>query len=312
MPVYNGGRYLDEAIWSIRNQTFDDFELLILDDASSDGSLMIAQAHAGEDPRIRVICLDHCGVTRALNNGLYLARGHWIARMDADDVSLPERFERQLGYLARHPEVAVLATYAWIIGETGRRVGLSTLGPVTIDEFERMRSEVSLIFCHPTVIFRRDVVTQAGGYSEDYPWAQDYELWNRLAEEHLLLTLPEPLLEYRIHASASGTRHMRDQAELARRVVVNTRRRRSGQPLISRDEFHAVEAAQPILMKISRERSVRSQRAYRIGGGFLAAGNPVGLFWLGCSFLLSPGLPLRRFWRQVAAPVFRIHRHRAT
>src|SRR5437899_3347438 len=136
MPVYNGARFLRQAVTSVLDQSVGDFELLAVDDGSQDRSAEILTELAGIDSRIRFLPGPHKGLVATLNRGLAEARARWVARMDADDICSPDRLEVQLAFAARNPGVTVLGTYAWYIGETGRTLGLYKVGPTTKEEFE--------------------------------------------------------------------------------------------------------------------------------------------------------------------------------
>jgi len=303
MPVHNGATYLSKAVQSILNQTFPDFELLILDDGSTDDSAVIAHRHADTDPRVRVIQLDRVGLTRALNLGLESARAPWIARMDADDIAHPTRFQRQMEFLVQRPDVAVLGTHAWMIGRSGKIVGKSTQGPTSRDAFLQQREDVRINFVHPTVMYSRRVVMEAGGYSDDYPAAEDFELWNRLAEEHYMLSLPEPLLYYRVHDAATGTRALRVQAESWSCIRENMKRQRLGLAPISVEEHRMLRKNTGLGNRLRRDLKLRSRYCYRKGGAKIAAGNATGVGWLMLSAMLYLPVPLARIQNQVLRPM---------
>lgn len=194
MPVYNAEKYLREAMDSILNQTYTDFEFIILDDGSKDTSPDIVRSYS--DPRIRFYQNEHnMGVAATLNRGLDLATGEYIARMDSDDISLPERFEKQVTYLDAHPEIAVLATDV-------QTFGAKNFYSPTSKKNEELR--VDLIFncclCHPTVMMRGSLVQQEQFfYDPAFNKMEDYELWVRISEQHQLACLDQILFKYRVH-----------------------------------------------------------------------------------------------------------------
>jgi glycosyltransferase involved in cell wall biosynthesis len=303
MPVFNSAAFLDEAIQSILNQTFTRFELIIVENGSADQSLVIAQRYAGLDARVRVQHLDEPGTALALNAGLATARAPWIARMDADDVALPHRLERQLAFLARHTEVAALGTYGWIIGRTGRVVGCSRLGPTSLEAAARLRAGHQLPYLlASSVLFSRASACAVGGHRQDYCPAEDIDFWSRLADNHLLLTLPEPLICYRIHTQAASTRHLKEQLQLVRRAKANMIRRRQGLAELDKQAFQNFERSQPFWRRADYQYAVVSQYCYRYGGALLAAGEPRGLIWLGLAALLSPASMARRLKDQQVLP----------
>ncbi|RLC61459.1 MAG: hypothetical protein DRI01_08460 [Chloroflexi bacterium] len=193
MSVYNGEKYLREAIESILNQTFTDFEFLIVNDGSTDGSLEIIQGYP--DERIRVINNEqNIGLTRSLNKAISQAKGEYIARQDADDISLPERFEQQLRYFDQYPEVALLGTSVYKIDEQGRVVGRIIVPAEPGGNLLRANQ-----FSHGSTIFKREVVDRLGGYNELFRYCQDYEFWGRIAKHYPVRNLPQPLYKLRFH-----------------------------------------------------------------------------------------------------------------
>ncbi|HEX8251902.1 MAG TPA: glycosyltransferase [Thermoanaerobaculia bacterium] len=213
MSVFNGGVYLREAIESILAQTFADYEFLIVDDGSTDDTPSILRGY--RDARIRVLTNErNVGLTASLNRGLGEARGEWIARQDADDRSHPQRLQRQLAFVAAHPEVTVAGTQARVIDARGRAVGMS----------RKPRTSIGIAWCsvfhnpllHSSVIFRRNAILEAGGYDEAYPFNQDFELWSRLMERHPLANIDDVLIDHRVHGASIAGR--RDPAVLASRI----------------------------------------------------------------------------------------------
>ncbi|MDX6511406.1 MAG: hypothetical protein QOE36_910 [Gaiellaceae bacterium] len=202
MAVHEGERHLRESIESILGQTFRDFELLVVDDASTDGTAAVLAGY--DDPRIRTVRNpENLGLTRSLNRGLEQARGRLVARQDADDVSEPPRLERQVAFLEANPDVPLVASAYLRIDDSGAEVGPR---PVPCDP-RSIRRRLLLLnaFAHSSVVFRREAVEALGGYREAFPFAQDYDLWSRLARTAPLAALPEPLVRYREAAGSMTT-----------------------------------------------------------------------------------------------------------
>ena len=199
MPVFNGERFLAEAIDSILGQTFADFELVIVDDGSTDASPAILADYASRDSRIRVLRQANAGIVAALNRGLPECRAPLVARMDADDVSEAPRLAVQIEYLRDHPDVTVVGTAVRLIAESGRP-GPVLRWPVAPDAVRKALQRGNCL-AHPTTVMRKDTVIAAGGYREQLRHAEDYDLWSRLAIRHRLANIPQPLLRYRIHGS---------------------------------------------------------------------------------------------------------------
>jgi glycosyltransferase involved in cell wall biosynthesis len=228
IPVHNGARYLTEALESVRRQSFADFEIVVIDDGSTDDSARILAEFAQSDRRCRIITQENRGLVAALNRGIQEARGDLIARMDADDGAELERFARQVEHLRTNPDVAALGSSITIIDDEGRDVGLRS--------YQCGRANVALAIqdhcalAHPSVMMRRSAVIAAGGYREAFRHAEDYDLWLRLSERHALDNLPEPLLRYRRHGASISHTHRRTQVLATFMARLCSRARRRGEP----------------------------------------------------------------------------------
>lgn len=190
MPVYNAERFLSESIESVLRQSLKDFEFLIIDDGSTDGSVSIVQAYS--DPRIRFFQNDrNLGISATLNEGLALASSPLVARMDADDICRPQRLEKQYRFMSEHPEVALLSSWVEEVDQNGQR-------PVPLP-FDIRHYYYNLYFTcwiyHPTVVFRKQAVLEVGGYTDRY--SEDFGLWSKLIRRHRSAVVPEYLLLYR-------------------------------------------------------------------------------------------------------------------
>jgi glycosyltransferase involved in cell wall biosynthesis len=217
MSVYNGEKHLREAIESILNQTYTNFKLIIIDDSSNDGSLGIINSFA--DERIEVIRnKNRKGLTRNLNKALEMAEGKYVARQDADDVSLPSRFESQVAFLEKHPEVDVLGTASFLIDEKGNEIKKTITHPTPSRQIFLERNEVF----HGSAMIKREALEATGGYNELFKYSQDYELWLRLAKENNVRNLQTPLYAFRIHKSSISLKKTREQflfAIFARKIA---------------------------------------------------------------------------------------------
>jgi glycosyltransferase involved in cell wall biosynthesis len=229
MSVYNAERYVAEAVESILNQSSGDFEFLIIDDGSTDGSLQILRRYAARDARIRLTSRHNRGVAATLNELLGRARGEYIARMDADDIAMPHRLRKQADYLESHPECVMVGCRVWRCDEEGDPVGeYPTLHEHNeIDAFHFQMTGPALV--HPSVMMRRDAVQAVGGYRGFH--IEDIDLYLRLAERGRLARLPEFLLNYRVHSdnlsftNVSSAFHERSYRELCEIVTDACRRR---------------------------------------------------------------------------------------
>ncbi len=190
MPVYNAEKFLSEAIESILNQTFTDFEFLIIDDGSTDSTTNIIESYT--DSRIRLFKNQkNLGISAALNKGIEMASTELIARMDADDISYPNRLQKQYDFLLANPDCVLLSAWAREMTENKE--------PVKIEEWESSYYYYNLTFeCriyHPTVMYRRRAVIDVGKYS--IPYSEDYDLWWKLSRKYKINNLAEVLLDYR-------------------------------------------------------------------------------------------------------------------
>jgi glycosyltransferase involved in cell wall biosynthesis len=200
LPVYNTERYVAQAVESILNQTLGDFEFLIIDDGSTDGSLAIVERYSRSDPRIRLTSRTNKGLAPTLQELVTSTRGEFLARMDADDVALPERFARQVEYLRTHPECVGVGCRVWEVDADGDPIAeYPTLEDhEAIDAFHFQIRGPALV--HPTVMMRRSAVLAIGGY-RDFSIGEEVDLFLRLAERGRLGRVPEFLLNYRIHST---------------------------------------------------------------------------------------------------------------
>lgn len=261
MPVRDCARYVEAAIESILGQTFPDFEFIILDDGSADDTPWILDRFRRNDRRIRVI-EDGArrGVAARLNQGLALARAPLIARMDADDVSLPRRFSIQMAHLERNPGLVLLGTRAIIIdpdGEVLCEMG-SALSHDDIDA--GLMSRAGQLVYHPSVAYRKDVALAAGGYDESYGGVEDLDFFLRMAERGRIENLAEPLIRYREHFRKVGFRRAAEQEREIGRAIAAARRRR-GLP-----EEDAAEAGVSGLV-LSRPETLRKWAWWALASG---------------------------------------------
>ncbi len=225
MPVYNARRYVRQAVTSITAQTGCHFELIVIDDGSTDGSTDILRGLAARDSRIWLVSRPNTGYTTALNEALGLARGRYIARMDADDVALPGRLALQAAELDARPDLAALGSAIWIIDPAGRRV-MDYRPPTQHVQIEAALLSGQAVINHPSVMMRASAVRAVGGYDPQAEPSEDVDLFLRLTGVGRLANLPERMLCYRLHPhSVSQTRSAR-QLETLRRVCERAARDR--------------------------------------------------------------------------------------
>lgn len=211
LPFHNAGAELHAAITSIVQQTFADWELLLIDNASADDSLVIAQRRADDDPRIKALREPRIGIAHALNTGLAHAQGSFITRMDADDVSHPERLAKQVVYLEAHPDIGVLGTrtaFATTVEKSsGMRWFVDWQNAILSPHEHCVKRFVDAPVAHPTVMFRRELVDRHGGYDTG-PLPEDHELWLRWMDAGVRFAkLPEELLTWNDHAERLSRTH---------------------------------------------------------------------------------------------------------
>ena len=222
MSVRNGAPWVREAVDSVLGQTAADLELIVIDDGSVDATAALLDAV--RDDRLRVEHRPAAGLTRSLNRAMEVARAPLLARLDADDVALPERLARQRGFLDAHPDVGLCGTGAREVDAAGRAVAVVT--PPADDRAIRRALIRGNPFVHSSVLMRRRVVDEVGGYDARLPVAQDYDLWMRMSRVTRLANLPEPLVVRRLLPGRVSS--ARDDERLSAEVAVRWRAVRAG------------------------------------------------------------------------------------
>lgn len=197
MPVHNGEDYIEPAVDSVLNQTFSDFELIVVDDGSSDRTVERLQKYP--DSRLRIYQQLPQGLAPALNQGLRLCQGEFVARMDADDICLPKRFERQVTFLEAHPEVVAVGSEVLLIDPDGWPIALRGHHQSHPQIEKELLAGLGGAITHPTLMVRQQALAKIGGYSEARPTNEDLQLYLQLGEVGQLANLPEVLLHYRVH-----------------------------------------------------------------------------------------------------------------
>jgi glycosyltransferase involved in cell wall biosynthesis len=219
MPVYNASRYLRAAMDSILTQTFGDFEFLCVDDGSTDESPAILREYADRDSRVRIITKSNGGVTSALIAGVSEAKGGYVARMDADDIADPRRFELQVEHLRAHPECVAVGCHIVLIRGDGTYL---EDGPI-INSHEQIVDSLwqgkSGALPHFGAMIRTEALARVGGYNEHFRTAQDLDLFLRLSEIGRLENVPQPLIKYRVHEGGVSAARADEQAKNAREIM---------------------------------------------------------------------------------------------
>jgi glycosyltransferase involved in cell wall biosynthesis len=242
MAVYNAHKYLRPCIESVLGQSYADFEFVIVDDGSTDGSDQIVEQFARQDPRIRLFKQPNRGVSAARNLAVSHARFELLATMDADDIMLPGRLQRQLEFMQQHPEASVACSYAQLIDRNGKVIG-SSHTVVDVHLF--------LEIVHPSTIIRKRALLEVGGYSDRFHVAVDRELWGRLVTSgHLIAVMPETLIQYRLHQSSVTAKDMFDHHFTCEFIDFNIVRRLNGEQQVTLNEFRAVLKSRPAVVRV--------------------------------------------------------------
>jgi len=283
MSVYNDARHLGDSIQSILGQTFMDFEFIVVNDGSTDGSREVLAEYENRDARIRVLDQCNLGLTQALIRGCDEARGHYIARQDADDISAPERLADQTAYLDAHPEVSLVSSWAEALTDEGERFECARR-PTSPEQATQEMIEVwQGPPAHGTVMMRTDAYRQVGGYRWQFYFGQDSDLWLRLVDVGLIGYVPKVLYAYRRSPNSISSENRAIQRQFGRLGRRCLDMRRAGQ-----DEAPLLEtASQPcatIDTKNVSQRSAHGEHAatlYLIGCGLARHGNRQALkyFW---------------------------------
>lgn len=198
LPVYNAAESVAQALDSVLTQSFSDFEVIVIDDGSTDGSIEVLRQY--QDPRVRLSSRENRGLAASLNEALRSTRGELVARQDADDISELDRFERQVDYLDRHPSVGLVGTNYMLLDERGAEVVTTNL--FTHPDDLKVAQVLSNQFCHGSVMFRRSLIAEVGEYDPTVGHVEDYDLFARMSHATEVTNLPEPL--YRWHRNPSG------------------------------------------------------------------------------------------------------------
>ena len=310
MSVYNAERFLAEAIESVLGQSFSDFEFLILEDGSTDGSRAIAERLAKHDARIRIIARENRGLVMSLNQLLSEARAPLVARMDADDICLPDRFAQQVAFLNSNPDHGVVGCWTIDIDETGEPYPLHVADhPDTHQGFLAAIESRQPLLCHPAVMYRLDLVRSVGGYHAAFRHCEDLDLWLRLAGITRICSLPQRLIQYRHYEQQVSSRHATEQqiGAAVARLAYEARVAGFSDPTENLASLPAIEDLDALFGRSGVSHAVRTQVApgllYSKAGlhdhGFdlviqhLRDGGSRGGMWRTVARLLSFGSPLR-------------------
>jgi glycosyltransferase involved in cell wall biosynthesis len=273
MTAFNAEKYLADALQSVLNQTLTDFEFILANDGSTDGSLEVMERFQKMDDRIIIDDHENIGMAESVNRILKFSKSDLIARMDADDIMMPDRLQKQFDFLQQHPEVSMIGSDVQMIGEVNQSLGIqgNVKDLLTAEDTKRyVRENKVIVFPHPTCTFRKDDVIEIGGYDGQYWPCDDVELFNRLADNDKgVVVMPEVLMQYRIHGSSvmhSKYFLMIRKFEWMEDCV---RKRRKGGKLLTFSQFLQSLKERPILTRFNWARK-RLADYYMRNAGFYA------------------------------------------
>jgi len=255
MSVYNCEQYLQESVESILDQTFHDFEFIIIDDCSTDNSLKLLERYRDKDERIILLRnSENIGLTKSLNLMLEIAQGKYIARMDADDISMPERFSKQYEFMENNPEIGVLGTNIRYFGNYNADSDLPTRD-------KNIKAELLFrdVIMHPTVMIRRSVIDENKlRYDEDFRISQDYDLWCRMISLTEFANLPDLLLKYRfVDSNLTNSTKTEYRESFLKKIFINQLKRLGINPSYEDSRFHIILASQKKISKIDDLSGIR-------------------------------------------------------
>jgi len=311
MAAYDAAPYVSAAVESVLTQTYHDFELVVVDDASTDGTWDQLAALQARDDRIRLFRNDeNRGIALTLNRGIDLSRGELLGRMDADDVADDDRFARQVAFLDENPDVSVVGSFAFHINTAGDVVGLSETGPTSRAEFESLRGagEHVLVF-GGSAVFSRTMFDKTDGYSEEFVSAEELDLFDQMAEYGPILAIPEPLLRYRMHVGSTVMRTFYEGRRVHRFIKARSVARLHGEPAQTFEKFSAAEEALPWFRRTTLTMGDRSRYLYRRAGIAFGEGAPFeGARLLAGATVMDPAYVGKRLWAQRLSPRARASR----
>ncbi len=296
MSVFNGAAFLGEAIASVLRQSFREFEFIIVDDGSTDASSEIIASFVSSDSRIVTMRQENRGLPTALNVGIRQARYDLIARMDADDLMLPQRLERQLTFMLERPQLAVACSYSYLINANGQRVASSKTRVDTKRGLAEKNPDLFLEVIHPTVMMKKEHILRLGGYRENLVYAEDRDLWGRVVTSGGQIECqPEFLLEYRLHSQAMTMRKAIRNKVICQAINFNVVRRMNGEPELSDEEVYRLHSTQPFLKRLSDRLNFTSLYSFKNASRYYAEKQYFRCgYWFAKAVACRPRMILRR------------------
>ena len=303
LPVYNQEKYLQETIQSILDQSFQQFELIILDDGSTDNSARIIREFTGRDTRIRAYYNANAGKSISTNYLVGQARGEWCAFIDADDVMLPGRLKRQVALHTQSAEVHASSCNCYYINGLGNLFGTQRYkGMGTVAEYRATIKRKKFITCSYTgLMVSKSAFIKAGGLNPMYEPCEDFEFLNRfVGMGFVLLVIPEVLMKYRIHSSAVTIKKPILVLDTIAFVKHNIKLKRSGQTEISFEAFCAIQNKYSWLIKFNKMRFNYSMIFFRSAGFAILSKKYLAFTWqIATSLMLSPDYVLKKVWNHL-------------
>jgi glycosyltransferase involved in cell wall biosynthesis len=269
MAVHNGQRFVAETIESVLQQSVQDIELMVVDDGSTDSSPDILAGYAQRDSRVIVLRQNQAGVSAAANAGIRRAKYDLIARIDSDDRMMPNRLERQLWFLGRCPDLAVACSNCYFIDASGQRIGQSSHSTDVERGKRERRPSLFLELAQSTVMMRKSVFFEVGGYCEGLLYAEDRHLWGRIVTNGFSIECQnEFLAEYRLHGGALTMGHAERQREICDWIDFNVVRRLEGRCELSLEEFRMWEQRQPFVGKMRKRLNFKALHSFKKASRF--------------------------------------------
>lgn len=297
MSVYNGERFLGEAIDSVLCQTITDFELIIVDDGSTDSTAKILEEYAQKDPRIVVLTQSNSGIPTSLNKAIAAAKTDLIAHVDADDRALPTWLEEQLKFLKAHPDTSIVSSFAYLVNSQGNRIGRSQ-NPIDVERGKKeLRPDLFLDVIHSTVLMKKTALLDVGGYRADCPYLEDRELWGRLVTAgHMIRCNPKFLADYRVHSgSVTVKKRAPHEIYVGRGINLNIVRRLQGKEELDYEGVKAWLANRPLIERIQEARRIQSGFYYKASARHYAERRMVRFAWtLGLAIAIRPVYVIQR------------------
>ena len=288
MTAYNGERFVEDTIRSVLQQTYSNFEFIIVDDGSTDGTEHILARYQKADPRVKVTRQKNQGIAAALNHALALAQHDLVAHIDHDDRALPGWLDSQLDFLLKHPDCSVVSSHGFFISPSGKRFGRSG-NTVDVEKGRRELNPSCFVeLIHSSVLMRRKDILSVGGYRAVMP--EDRDLWGRVVTAGMMIRCnPEPLVEYRLHGRSEIVRKLTPLQTYTRRAIdLNIVRRMQGLPELTPLEVSKLDTSRPVRERWQENRRIQAGTHFRLAARHYSEGQ-----WIPFTRRLAAAVTLR-------------------